>query len=67
MTPFDEIIFQTTRVQNTWGISFNISILQSHQLKNYVYTVLTQQDSIIIAFALGKEQEVRSWEYSDKP
>jgi len=47
-------------VQNTYGISFNIAILKSHQHKNYVYTILTQQDYIITAFALGKDQVVLS-------
>lgn len=57
---------QTNTVQHTEDVSFNISVLQSYQ-HNYVYTILTQQDYIITAFGLGKEQVVRSCKYSDKP
>jgi hypothetical protein len=54
-TPSDEITFQTTTVPNTKGVSFNISILHSHQHINYVYTIQTQQDYIITAFGLRME------------
>jgi hypothetical protein len=66
-TPSDEITFQTTTVQNTEGVSFNVLILHSHQHINYVYTIQTQQDYIIIAFGLGMEQVVHLCKYSDKP